>query len=228
MRSTRARTRSAPWHRLFIVDDHPITRYGLARLIEDQPDLVVCGEADNAQLALATIATAHPDLVLADLTLPGKSGLEFIKDLHLLYPALPVLILSMYDENLFAERALRAGARGYLMKSEGGDQLLTAIRQVLEGQVFVSLKISTSILDTLAHRPAQPGDPHLGALTDREFEVFQLIGQGYPLQDIGRHLNVSFRTVGIHRMHIRQKLQLHSGPELTKVAVRWAATQQLV
>jgi len=214
--------------RILIVDDHPITRYGLTQLIAHEPDLLVCGEAESAQEALVTIKSAPPDLVLADITMPGKSGLEFVKDMQVQYPRVPVLVMSMHDEHIYAERVLRAGGRGYIMKNEGGERLLEAIRQVLQGQVYVSQSISAALLDILTRRHSGVGEATPSLLSDREFEVFQLIGQGLSAQQIAQRLNLSIKTVGTHRQHIKQKLKARTGPELIRQAVRWAAAQQLV
>src|SRR6266511_3069279 len=164
--------------RILIVDDHPMMRQGLAQLIGAEADLTVCGESENAGQALDAIRAVDPDLVLADISLPDKSGLELIKDFQSVRPGLPVLVISMHDESLYAERVLRAGGHGYIMKNEGGDKLLTAIRQVLAGKTYVSDSVSSRIVDAFAGRRKDTGDSTLGRLTDREFEVFQLIGQG--------------------------------------------------
>ena len=214
--------------RILLIDDHPITRYGLTQLINHQPDLVVCGEAGSALQALGVVQSLQPDLVLVDLTLPGKSGLEFIKDMQALHPALAVLAVSMHDESVYAERVLRAGARGYIMKNEGGERLLEAIRQVLLGQVYISKSMSATMLDVLTRRRPSPTDSRPGSLTDREFEIFQLIGQGLSTREIGLQLSLSVKTVETHRQHIKDKLNVRSGPKLIQEAVRWAATQQLV
>ena len=228
MKTTDARRRGRARRRILILDDHPLTRYGLTQLIKHERDLVVCGEAESASQALAAIKPARPDLVLADITMPGKSGLEFIKDMQTQHPGVPVLVISMHDESLYAERVLRAGGRGYIMKNEGGERVLEAIRHVLQGQVYVSKHVSAALLDVMTrHRPAAcEGTP--SALSDREFEVFQLIGQGLSAQQIGQRLNLSIKTVGTHRQHIKQKLKARTGPELIRLAVRWAAAQQLV
>ena len=222
-------TRLAPQtrRRILIVDDHPLTRHGMAQLIGQQPELLVCGEAGNAEQALETVRTLGPDLVLADVTLPGKPGLEFIKDLAVLNPDVLVLVVSMHDESLYAERALRAGARGYLMKSAGGEELIRAIRQVLAGQVYLSQNLSAQILGSLSGSRGRPPGV-LNVLSDREFEVFQLIGEGLTTHEIGSRLHISGKTVETHRLHIRDKLGLKSPPELTKYAVRWAGTQELI
>jgi DNA-binding NarL/FixJ family response regulator len=214
--------------RIFILDDHPMTRYGLAQLINDQLDLVISGEADNARSALATMASNCPDLVLADITMPGKSGLDFIKDLHLQRPKIKVLVMSMHDENIYAERALRSGARGYIMKNQGGVQLLHAIREVLAGRVYVSESVSASLLESFTKAPSDEGKFRASSLTDREFEVFHLVGEGLSSRQIAQQLNLSIKTVGTHRAHIKEKLGARSGADLTRQAVRWAAAQQLV
>jgi DNA-binding NarL/FixJ family response regulator len=215
-----ARTR----RRILLVDDHPITRYGLVQLLNQEPDLLVCGEAETAQQALAAIDSLRPDLVLADLTLPGESGLDLIKHLQALHPGVAVLVMSMHDENIYAERVLRAGGRGYVMKSEGGENLLAAIRQVLQGEIFVSARVTATVLDGLSRPHAGATMLRPGTLTDREFEVFQLIGQGLSSREIGQRLDLSIKTIGTHRFHIRQKLHLHSGAQLVKEAVRWSAS----
>jgi DNA-binding NarL/FixJ family response regulator len=213
--------------RILVVDDHPLTRHGMAQLIGQQRDLIVCGEAGNAEQALERVRALRPDLVLVDVTLPGKPGLEFIKDLATLYPEVVALVVSMHDESLYAERALRAGARGYLMKSAGGEELIEAIRQVFTGQVYLSQHLSAQILNSLSgSRRGTPGI--LNVLSDREFEVFQLIGEGLTTNEIGSRLHISGKTVETHRLHIRDKLGLKTPPELTKYAVRWAGAQELI
>ena len=225
MKSARHPTTSNSPQRIFIVEDHPITRRGLVELINQEPNLKVCGEADNAVRALEAIKKFKPDLALVDITLPRKSGLVLIKDIRLWAPDVYVLVLSMHDENLYAERVLRAGGHGYIMKNEGGEKLLQAMRQVLDGKTFVSEKVSSWIVDTFAGRRKENGDSSLGLLTDREFEVFELLGQGLPTNEIGQRLHLSSKTVDSHRLHIKEKLQLSSLPELLRYAVRWAATE---
>ena len=210
------------------MDDHPLTRRGMAQLIGQQPDLTVCGEAGNAAQAVEAVQNLRPHLVLVDVTLPGKHGLELIKDLKVLYPEVLLLVVSMHDESLYATRALRAGARGYLMKNEGGDRLVEAVREVLAGKIFVSPSMSARILDSLSERHPRAVGHDLAALTDREFEVFQFIGQGMTTHEIGRQLHMSGKTVETHRLHIRDKLGLKTGPELLKYAVRWAGVQELL
>lgn len=162
---------------IFIVDDHPVFREGLVGLVKREADLAVCGEADNAPQALAGIEQLKPDLVLVDIGLPGKSGLELTKDLRAMLPAIAVLVISMHDETLYAERVLRAGGRGYIMKQEGPEKILQAIRHVLDGQISVSGKMSGRILHALSNPRARTDSP-IAQLTDREFEIFQLIIRG--------------------------------------------------
>ena len=219
---------SLPRRRILIVDDHPLTRRGAAQLINQQEDLTVCGEAGNAEQALAVINSLKPHLVLADMALPGRQGLELIKDLKALYPEILVLVLSMHDEKLYAERALHAGARGYLMKSEGGEKLIEAIRQVLAGKIFLSQSLSAELCAALSQGRRRVDESALAVLTDREFEVFESIGQGLTTHEIGAQLHLSGKTVETHRRHIREKLGLRTSPELIKFAVRWAGSRELL
>ena len=214
--------------RVYIVEDHPITRRGLVELLNHESDLSVCGEAEAASQGLEQIKTLKPDLALVDITLPNRSGLVLIKDIRLWTPDVYVLVLSMHDESLYAERVLRAGGHGYIMKNEGGDKLLQAIRHVLSGKTYVSDRVSTSIVDGFAGRRKEGEGSAVGKLTEREFEVFQLLGQGLPTVEIGQRLHLSPKTVDSHRLHIKEKLQLRSLPELMRYAVRWTATEEMI
>lgn len=207
--------------RILIVDDHPIMRQGLTALINNEPDLQICCEAENAAQAMDRIGKGQPELVLLDITLPDKSGLELIKDLLAPYPHLPILVVSMHDEAIYAERVLRAGGRGYVMKQEGGKRLIEAIRQVLAGHISVSEKMAGRILEIFSGRKPQSGNSTVQNLTDREFEVFQLIGQGRKTSDIAKHLHLSVKTVEVHRLHIKSKLGLADSTSLIREAVRW-------
>ena len=211
--------------KVLVVDDHPMMRQGLTQLINFEPDLIVCGEAENAHQALAAVGTLKPDLVLADITMPGKNGLEFIKDVHAMYPGTAVLAVSMHDESIYAERVLRAGGRGYIMKQEGGKKLMHAIRQVLNGEIYVSEKMAAKILEIFSGRRATSSQSPVEQLTDREFEVFQLIGQGRGTREIAGHLHLSVKTIEVHRLHIKTKLKILTAPELIRSAVRWVETQ---
>lgn len=195
-------------------------REGLVQLIGQEKDLKVCGQADTAHEALELTAKTRPDLVLADITLPDKNGVEFIKDLQVMHPGTDVLVISMHDESLYADRVLRAGGRGYIMKQEGGKKLMLAIRRVLEGHIYVSEKMSAAILEVFSGGHSEMASP-VQQLTDREFEVFQLIGQGQNIKEIADRLHLSVKTAEVHRTNIKQKLKLRSVGELIRHAVRW-------
>ena len=211
--------------RILVVDDHPMMRQGLAQLISAEPDLAICGEAENAEYALTSLSVLKPDLVLVDISLPGKNGLELIKDFQAIQPGQAVLVISMHDESLYAERVLRAGGRGYIMKQEGGKKLMQAIRQVLDGKIYVSEKISADILEIFSgRRPGIESSP-VEKLTDREFEVFQLVGQGKGTREVSEKLHLSVKTVEVHRANIKTKLQLKSASELMRFAVQWSESQ---
>ena len=218
---------TAPRQRILLVDDHPFMRAGLGQLIDRQADLVVCGEAGNPVEAFQPLTRTPPDLVLTDLTMPGRSGLEFIKDLRAAHPGVAILVISMHDEGVYAERVLRAGARGYIMKEAGGENLLAAIRQVLRGEVFVSPRMSARILNALSTGRPRGSHSPIEQLTDREFEVFQLIGQGKSTRDIATQLHLSPKTVDVHCSHIKEKLALRDATALIRHAVRWVETQQV-
>ncbi|MEO8614906.1 MAG: response regulator transcription factor, partial [Luteolibacter sp.] len=194
----------------------------LGRLISAETGLIVCGAAGDVQEALALVEASKPDLVITDLTLPGRNGLELIKDLGALHPQLPVIVLSMHDEIMYAERALRAGARGYVMKNAPPERLIEAIRMVLDGGVYASPSITTHLLQTMSNAKGQtkPSFP-MERLTDREMEVFELIGTARNNHEIASRLGISPRTVDAHRSHIREKLGLGDCNELTRQAIRW-------
>ena len=217
--------RTKPKKQVLIVDDHPMMRQGLAQLINHEPDLAACGEADTAAQALKHISADNPDLVLADISLPDRSGLELIKDVQALHPGLPVLVVAMHDESLYAERVLRAGGRGYIMKQEGGKLLMQAIRQVLGGQIYVSEKMAAKILEIFSGHRTDVAHSPVERLSDREFEVFQLIGQGQGTRQIAEHLHLSVKTVEVHRANTKHKLELKRGTDLVRYAIRWTEIQ---
>ena len=210
--------------RIIIVDDHPILREGLAQLIDQQKDLSVCGQFAEAARAFDALVSLKPDLALIDISLKGSSGVELVKNIKAHYPKLLVLVLSMHDESLYAERVLRAGGRGYVMKQEGGKKLMEAIRQVLNGKTYVSERISAKIFDLFSGRLTESSSP-VERLTDREFEVFRLIGQGLSTKQIAEKLRVSAKTVEVHRVNIKQKLKVATAAELIHFAVRWMDSQ---
>jgi DNA-binding NarL/FixJ family response regulator len=211
--------------KVLLVDDHPMMRAGLAQLIRLQPDLEVCCEASDPAEALREIPRCKPDLLVTDMTMPGRSGVEFVKDVQALHPHLPILVVSMHDEFIYAERVLRAGARGYLMKEAGGEKLLAAIRQVLAGQTYVSERMAAALVGSITGRKPRGSSSPIQQLTDREFEVFQLIGQGKSTHAIAKQLGLSSKTVDVHRGHIKEKLDLQDVTALVRHAVRWVETQ---
>jgi DNA-binding NarL/FixJ family response regulator len=213
--------------RILIVDDHPMTRAGLAHMINHQPDMIVSGEAESAAQALAALEANEPDLMLLDITLPGKGGLELIKDIKAMRPGLPVFVVSMHDESLYADRVLRAGARGYISKHEGGEKLMGAIRQVLSGKIYVSETMSAHILEIFSGGRTTPNRSSIESLSDREFEVFQLIGQGLSARQIAERLHLSGKTIDAHRSNIKDKLKMKTSAELIAFAARWNADQSV-
>src|ERR1700742_3035833 len=211
--------------RIMIVDDHPMMRQGLAQLIDNEPDLKVVAEADTGGQGLDIVVAEKLDLAVLDISLPDKNGLELIKDIRSGRPELPGLIVSFHDAALYAEPVPRAGPRGYIMKQEGGKKLLQAIRQVLTGQIYVSEKMSARILESFSGRRAEQSASPVTRLSDREFEVFQLIGQGKGTKEIAQHLNLSVKTVEVHRAKIKEKLSLTTATDLVRYAVRWSEAQ---
>jgi DNA-binding NarL/FixJ family response regulator len=212
---------SAPKCKVFLVDDHPIVRQGLALFIEREPDLMVCGEAEDATTALHAIRESPPDFVILDISLDGPDGLELLKTLRVRYPNLPVLVLSMHDESVYAERSLRAGANGYIMKQEAADKVITAIRHILGGDVYLSDRLTKRMLQQFVNGSISPRDP-LAKLSDRELEVFRLIGAGHGTRQIADELHVSTKTVESYQAHIKEKLALRNARELVQHAVEWS------
>ncbi len=207
--------------RVLLVDDHAVVRYGMAQLISRESDLVVCGEEENASNALGAIARLNPDLVIADISLKDSSGLELMRNIKAQYSSLQVLVVSNHDETVYAEVAFRAGALGYLMKAESLDKLVTAIRRVLSGNIYVSDALAAKMLQQQVHgRPDLQESPVKG-LSDRELEVFQLIGQWKKTSEIARQLHLSIKTIEYYREQIKQKLELRNGAELTQRATVW-------
>lgn len=210
---------------ILLVDDHPLMRRGQADLLHREPDFTVCGEAGTAREAMEAIAKLKPDLVVVDMGLPDKDGLELIKDIQALHPGLPVLAMSMQDESLYAPRVLRAGGRGYVMKQEGPELLAAAIRTVLSGRVALSPRMSAKILETMVGPVGQVTGGPEARLSDRELEVLRLFGEGWSTDEIAGRLHLSPKTVDVHRGHIKEKLGLKTTPEFTRFAIRWVASQ---
>ncbi|MGA9450189.1 MAG: response regulator transcription factor [Verrucomicrobiia bacterium] len=212
--------------KILLVDDHPLVREGLANLISQQADLQICGEADNEPQALEIIRTVQPHIAIVDISLESGSGIELIKSIKVMFPAVTVLVLSMHDESLYAERALRAGARGYVMKREAAKKVIQAIRCVLAGQLYVSDKIAALMAEKFVEgRPATTASP-IEQLSNRELEVFQLLGLGHSTRQIADHLHVGFKTVQAYCARIKEKLKLANATELLREAIRWYESQQ--
>ena len=205
---------------VFVVDDHPLLRQGLALLINREPDLAVCGEAEEAHTAMREIAAKKPNILIADISLNGPDGLELLKNLRMLYPNLPVLILSMHDESIYAERALRARANGYIMKQEATEKVLVAVRRILGGDIYLSDRMANKLLHQYVSGASVDMHSRLSALSDRELEVFRLIGEGRGTRQIAEKLRLSIKTVETYQAHIKDKLSLHSGRELVQHAIQ--------
>jgi DNA-binding NarL/FixJ family response regulator len=210
-----------PRRKVLIVDDHPIVRQGLAQAISRQPDLHVCAEADSAAQALEFLEDIAPDVALVDLSLKDVTGFQLIKSIRALRPAMPILVISMHEESRYAERALRAGAKGYIMKDSGIEEIVSAVRRVLEGRVYLSEELMPELLNK-AFGPlgAEEASPVL-LLSDREFEVFQLIGQGLTTRQIAERLRIGGKTVETYKAQIKKKLNLRSPVELHQQAFEW-------
>ncbi len=219
-------SRPARRQRVLVVDDHPMLRAGLRELINKQADLECCGEAGDAGEALSAISRCHPDVLVTDLSMPGRSGAELIKDALALHPRLPILVVSMHDERIHAERVLRAGARGYVMKEAGPEKLLAAIRKVAAGEVYASEQLAARLLDTFIGRSVRGALSPVEKLSDREFDVFRLLGDGLPTADIARRLHLSAKTVATHRAKIKTKLEIGTASELISYATRWVAKER--
>ena len=207
--------------RVLLVDDHPIVRQGLALLIDREPDLSVCGEAEGAHAAFHAIETLRPDLVVLDISLSGPDGLDVLKEIRVKTENLPVLILSMHDESIYAERAMRAGANGYIMKQEATERVLVAIRRILQGNVYLSDRLTNTMLQQYVHGASQAKKSPLVNLTDRELEVFRLIGEGHGTRQIADELHLSVKTIESHQAHIKEKLALRNARELVQHAIEW-------
>jgi len=214
--------------RVLVVDDHPIVRQGLALLINRESDLLVCGEAEEATGAMHVLAAAKPDVLIVDISLNGPDGIDLLKNIRTTHPNLPVLILSMHDESIYAERALRAGANGYIMKQEATEKVLIAVRRILNGEIYVSERISNQILKQYITGSRTVRNSSIGDLSDRELEVFRLIGEGHGTRQIAEELHVSVKTVESYQAHIKEKLSLRNARELMQRAFQWHTSEKAI
>src|ERR1700688_3798899 len=207
--------------RILVVDDHPIVRQGLALLINQEADLLVCGEAEEATGAMHVLASARPDVLIVDISLNGPDGLDLRKKIRIPHPPLPVLILSMHEESIYAERALRAGANGYIMKQEATEKVLVAVRRILSGEIYVSDRIANKMLKHYITGSGTLRNSSIADLSDRELEVFRLIGEGHGTRQIAEELHLSIKTVESYQAHIKEKLSLRTSRELMQHAIQW-------
>jgi DNA-binding NarL/FixJ family response regulator len=212
--------------RIFLVDDHEMFREGLRQLIEREPDMTVCGDAANASTALVNIESIKPDLVIVDISLGGSSGIDLVKIIRNKYEDLPVLVVSMHEESLYAERALRAGAMGYVMKHEPSKTVKTAIRKVLDGNLYLSEKMAGSMVTKLIRGGSEQSSSPLESLSERELQVFRMLGQGKSVRTIAEEMNVSVPTVNSFRNRVREKLNLKSSTDVMLQAIQWAQDQK--
>jgi DNA-binding NarL/FixJ family response regulator len=210
---------------VFIVDDHPIVREGLITIINHEKDFKVCGEANDAREALKAISELKPDVVIVDITLKNSDGIELTKNLKARYPTLPVIVLSIHDESVYAERALRAGAQAYLMKEVVSENIVTAIRTVLSGDIYVSNTMGKKLLRKLAAGKVHTIIAPIDSLSDRELEIFRLIGQGYKPSKIAQSMHLSVKTVETYRARIKEKLNLANADELLRYAIQWVSSK---
>ncbi len=211
--------------RILIIDDHPIVRERLGELINQEPDLIVCGEADDGHSAMEAIVKTLPDLALVDISLKETYGIELVKDIKNQYPKVLTLVLSMHEESLYAERALRAGARGYITKQEASRTVIGAIRLVLRGGIYASERMAGILLGRVAGDPKSDGSP-ADRLSDRELEIFQLLGSGLAVREIAKRLHISVKTVEAHRTHIKEKLNIRTSPELLRYAIQSSLSEK--
>jgi DNA-binding NarL/FixJ family response regulator len=211
---------------VLIADDHPIVRQGLRRLIEQEDDLRVCAEVETVRDAKTAIRELQPDVVVIDISLRQGDGIELVKDTRAHYPSMPLLVLSMHDEAIYAERMLSAGANGYIMKQAASDQFLLALRRVLEGGIYVSEAVSNTMIQKFAAGGSYQSTNPIDGLSNRELQVLQMIGKGLSTREVADTLNLSVKTVESHRQRIKRKLGLGTGAQLVQYAVNWCAGRE--
>ena len=211
--------------KVVIIDDHPIVRHALTQLINMEPDMTVAGQADDAASGLALVERQQPDAAIVDLSLRDSNGIELVKDLRVRWPRLPILVVSMHDESLYAERSLRAGARGYVTKSEPPQNVLEGLRRTMAGGIYVSDRVASRMLGRIVNGRGSPESFPIERLSDRELEVFEFIGQGFKTRQIAQKLHLSAKTVDAHRENIKRKLKLTAANELVQQAIAWMQYQ---
>jgi DNA-binding NarL/FixJ family response regulator len=218
---------SAEAKRIVIVDDHPLFRKGLEQLIHSDQNFAICGEAGNAAEAMDVVRRLHPDLAIVDLSLPGANGIELIKNIRAEFPKLTILVLSMHDESLYAVRALRAGAQGYVMKHEAMANVIQAIQEVLSGRPYLSPAMAAQVITKFAYGHVEGEPDPTERLSDRELEILELIGKGAEVRQIAKLLHLSPKTVETHRAHIKEKLQLKNSREVARFALQWVSARSV-
>jgi DNA-binding NarL/FixJ family response regulator len=223
---TRGQSNQSRRNRIFLIDDHPIVRQGLALLINREVELEVCGEAQDAPSALTGLAACEPDLIILDISLNGPDGLDLLKTIRLKDTHVPVLVLSMHDESTYAERALRAGANGYIMKHEAAEKVLVAMRRILGGEVYLSDRLTNKMLKQIVRGSDPVSRSPVSMLSDRELEIYRLIGSGHATRQIADELHISVKTVESYQAHIKVKLSLRSARELVQHAIEWTVTEK--
>ena len=212
--------------RIYIVDDHPLVRQGLSQIINNEADMEICGEAEDAPQAMKGVGPANPDVIIVDISLRGNNGLELIKNLKAIHENIRILVFSMHDESIYAQRALRAGAKAFVMKKESPTKVVEAIRRIITGEIYVSPSVADQVLHQIVNGPnnASSTSP-IDRLTDRELEVVQLIGRGLSSREVAESLNLSVKTIESHRAHVKEKLNLRNATELVQFSVQWVDQQ---
>ncbi|OUW17697.1 MAG: DNA-binding response regulator [Opitutales bacterium TMED158] len=211
--------------RIYIVDDHPLVRQGLTQIIANEEDMEICGEAEDAPGAMKGVGQCNPDAIIVDISLRGNNGLELIKNLKAIHEEIPILVFSMHDEAIYAQRALRAGAKAYVMKKEPSDKVVEAIRKIIKGEIHVSPSVADQVLHQIVNGPNNASTSPVDRLTDRELEVVQLIGRGLSSREIAESLKLSVKTIESHRAHVKEKLSLRNATELVQFSVQWVDQQ---
>ena len=211
--------------RIYIVDDHPLVRHGLSQIVANEADMEICGEAEDSPAAIRGVGEANPDAIIVDISLKGANGLELIKNLKSIHEDIPILVFSMHDETIYAQRALRAGAKAYVMKKESPSKVVDAIRKIIQGEIYVSPSVADQVLHQIVNGPGNVSTSPVDRLTDRELEVVQLIGRGLSSREVAESLHLSVKTIESHRAHVKEKLGLRNATELVQFSVQWVDQQ---